>query len=297
MNAIPPSLCMQAPGPTAGERRVRAPVARSLVRKAMRQPGVQCGAAVVLFAVALLFSAAAIAIDSPRDEAAAWADARQLVLVVSDDWNSDRATLQAFERNASGPWKPRGQRVPVTLGRAGSAWGLGLHGAHDGPQKREGDGRSPAGVFHLGGAFGYAGRQRTKLDYTPMQDSHWCVDVAGSPLYNRIVDSKTVGEAAVRGSTEPMRRDIHANGDRRYKSGFVILHNDAQHPDGGSCIFAHLWRSPAEATAGCTAMDEAAMQSLLTWLDPAHMPVFVLLPQAEYARLADAWQLPVPAIP
>lgn len=243
----------------------------------------------------LLLLAAALAplVAACAGEASAWADARQLVLVTSPDWNADHGELQAFERGAKGGWKPRGGRVRVTLGRAGSAWGLGLHGAHAGPQKREGDGRSPAGVFRLGDAFGYAEKQRTALNYVPMRDSHWCIDVADSPLYNRIVDTRTVGEAAIKGSTEPMRRDIHVNGDVRYKSGFVILHNDAQQPNGGSCIFAHLWRSPGEATSGCTAMDEAAMQALLGWLDPRQMPVFVLLPQAEYATLARSWHLPV----
>jgi L,D-peptidoglycan transpeptidase YkuD (ErfK/YbiS/YcfS/YnhG family) len=60
----------------------------------------------------------------------------------------------------------------------------------------------------------------------------------------------------------------------------------------GSCIFAHLWKSPDTATAGCTAMQPEAMQALLAWLDPKRQPVFVLLPQAEYGRLKTAWRLP-----
>lgn len=259
----------------------------------------RCASVLLLLAAALTPLTAAVAVEdtATRSEAAAWADAQQLILVTTPGWNADHGELQAFARDAKGFWKRHGNRVPVTLGRAGSAWGLGLHAAHEGPQKREGDGRSPAGVFRLGDAFGYSDKQRTALNYVPMQDSHWCIDVADSPLYNRIVDTKTVGEAAIKGSTEPMRRDIHVNGDVRYKSGFVILHNDAQQPNGGSCIFAHLWRKPGEATSGCTAMDEAAMQALLAWLDPKQMPVFVLLPQAEYAKLASSWQLPVLTTP
>lgn len=255
--------------------------------------------AALLLALSVFSSVPVSAVGEPvaPAETAAWADARQLVLVLSPDWNADHGELQAFERSAKGSWKRRGDRVPVTLGRSGSAWGLGLHAVHEGPRKREGDGRSPAGVFRLGDAFGYAGTQRTALNYVPMQDSHYCIDVADSPLYNRIVDTRAVGEAAIKGSTEPMRRDIHVNGDVRYKSGFVILHNDTQQPGGGSCIFAHLWRSPGEATSGCTAMDEAAMQQLLRWLDPQQRPIFVLLPQAEYAKLASSWQLPVPTTP
>ncbi|MBO8042497.1 hypothetical protein J6396_33130, partial [Pseudomonas aeruginosa] len=171
---------------------------------------------------------------------------------------------------------------------------LGLHPAQaDGPQKQEGDGRSPAGVFALGSAFGYAvTRPGTAMPYQPMLDSSYCMDVPASPFYNRIVDAKKVGKAAVEGSTEPMRLDLHNKGDVRYQEGFVIAHNPDNQPGKGSCIFAHLWRQPGEATAGCTAMPQARMQALLDWLRPQDAPRFVLLPRAEYTRLQAQWQLP-----
>jgi L,D-peptidoglycan transpeptidase YkuD (ErfK/YbiS/YcfS/YnhG family) len=125
-----------------------------------------------------------------------------------------------------------------------------------------------------------------------MDASDYCIDVSGSPLYNRIVDADDVGADAVRESTEPMRRDLHADGDQRYRLGFVIEHNPRGKAMAGSCIFAHLWKSPDSATAGCTAMQAETMQALLAWLDPKQQPVFVLLPQAEYLRLQRDWQLP-----
>ena len=60
----------------------------------------------------------------------------------------------------------------------------------------------------------------------------------------------------------------------------------------GSCIFAHLWRTPGEPTAGCTAMAAETMDGMLAWLRPDARPVFVLLPRAEYERLAHDWRLP-----
>lgn len=224
----------------------------------------------------------------------AWRDARQLVLVTSAGWDADHGKLQRYERGADdGAWREVGRPVPVMLGRNGSAWGLGLHPAQaDGPGKREGDGRAPAGAFALGTAFGYDDDAATALPYRAMDIDDWCVDVDGSPLYNRIVNARDVGEAGVEGSTEPMRRDLHEGGDVRYRLGFVIEHNPDAASGAGSCIFAHLWRQPGEATAGCTAMDASAMQDLLGWLDPAAGPVFVLLPEAERTRLASAWRLP-----
>lgn len=222
-----------------------------------------------------------------------WSNSQQLVLVTIPDWNADHGMLRSYQRDGRG-WREVRPAQPVTIGRAGAGWGLGLNDVQStGPLKREGDGRSPAGVFSIGEAFGYAAAAATDLHYQALSDSDYCVDVSGSPLYTRIVDARVVGAAAVAESTEPMRRDLHADGDQRYRLGFVIQHNAQAQPGGGSCIFAHLWKSPSDATTGCTAMSDATMQSLLGWLRPDQQPIFVLLPEGEYARLQHAWHLPV----
>lgn len=221
-----------------------------------------------------------------------WQQARQAVVVVTPGWEANQGTLRTFERT-DGAWHEVGTAQSVTVGRNGSAWGLGLHpGGQPGPVKREGDGRSPAGVFGIGEAFGYADKARTALPYAAMQASHYCMDVSGSPLYNRIVDVDTVGADAVAGSTEPMRLDLRKPGDQRYRLGFVIEHNPQARPKAGSCIFAHLWKQPGEATAGCTAMADPTMDRLLAWLRPEQRPVFVLMPEAQYRSLRAEWKLP-----
>jgi L,D-peptidoglycan transpeptidase YkuD (ErfK/YbiS/YcfS/YnhG family) len=219
-------------------------------------------------------------------------ESTQLVVVITPDWEAPTGSLQRFER-IDGHWKPLATPFPVTVGKNGSAWGIGLHEPQpDGPQKREGDGKAPAGLFALGYAFGYAPALDTKLGYVAMTDTDWCIDVNASPLYNRIVSTRDVGIDAVEGSTEPMRRDQHLDGDQVYRQGFVIKHNPLNVPEAGSCIFAHLWRAPGKPTAGCTAMDSADMDALLQWLDAGKKPVFVLLPAAEYRRVRKSWQLP-----
>jgi len=221
-----------------------------------------------------------------------WHDARQMIVVTIADWNADHGILRTFERK-DGRWLMVKGATPVTIGKAGAGWGLGLNAPQSGgPVKREGDNRSPAGVFRISEAFGYSAHADTAMPYRALSASDWCVDVSTSPQYNRIVDANVVGAAAVKGASEPMRRDLHFDGDQRYRQGFVIEHNPDARPRAGSCIFAHLWKSPTAATAGCTAMTPAAMQSLLAWLKPQDHPVFVLLPQAEYRRLRSSWQLP-----
>lgn len=242
--------------------------------------------AVLTFAGMLAGAAHAGAAATP------WHDARQLVLVTTAGWNANHGTLRTFARDGDG-WREVHAAAPVTIGKNGAGWGLGLNAPqHDGPLKREGDNRSPAGVFRIGEAFGYAAHAVTALPYRALTATDYCMDVSGAAQYNRIVDANVVGAGAVKGSSEPMRRDLHANGDQRYRLGFVIEHNAQAAPQGGSCIFAHLWKSPSDTTAGCTAMTPAVMRSLLAWLKPQQHPVFVLLPQAEYERLRADWKLP-----
>ncbi|WP_269792690.1 hypothetical protein [Stenotrophomonas sp. Iso1] len=240
--------------------------------------------------VCLLTLAASVASAAPL--ATPVHGAQQLVVVTTPSWDAPSGRLQAFERTEGG-WQAHAAGFDVSLGRAGSAWGIGLHPQqNDGPQKHEGDGRSPAGIFNIGPAFGYAEHIRSALPYQPMRASSYCMDVPASPLYNRIVDAAQVGTDAVKGSTEAMRLDLHNNGDLRYREGFVIEHNPANVPGQGSCIFAHLRREAGEATAGCTAMEPPQMSDLLAWLSPAAKPLFVLLPEQEYERLRLSWGLP-----
>jgi L,D-peptidoglycan transpeptidase YkuD (ErfK/YbiS/YcfS/YnhG family) len=223
-----------------------------------------------------------------------WQHARQMVVVTTAGWDDIHGQLRTFERDDGGDWREAGSARQVVIGRTGAAWGIGLHDnpSDAGPVKREGDGRSPAGVFAIGEAFGYAPTAATGLPYDALSAGEYCVDVDGSPLYNRIVDSAEVGAEAVKGSSEPMRRDLHANGDQAYRLGFVIEQNPQGAPHGGSCIFAHLWKTSDTGTAGCTAMAPDTMQPLLRWLDAKAQPVFVLLPIDAYHALQADWQLP-----
>ena len=190
-------------------------------------------------ALLLTLALAACAHNPPTSsEATHWSNAQQLVLVTTADWNAPTGSLRYYERDGAG-WKPVGDGFDVTVGRNGSAWGIGLHAARsDGPVKREGDGKAPAGVFAIGSAFGYAPDATTGLAYQGMTANDWCIDVPESPMYNRIVDRSITKAAGLDKSTEPMRLDIHGkHGDQRYREGFVIEHNaDGKVANGGSCI-------------------------------------------------------------
>jgi L,D-peptidoglycan transpeptidase YkuD (ErfK/YbiS/YcfS/YnhG family) len=88
------------------------------------------------------------------------ARSRQVVVVTTRGWDAVPGTLRRFERRGkSGAWVRVGADVPVAVGRNGLGWGVGVvetGGMTEGPAKREGDGKAPAGVFALGSAFGFA---------------------------------------------------------------------------------------------------------------------------------------------
>jgi D-alanyl-D-alanine dipeptidase len=248
-------------------------------------------AAVVLVLVACSHSDDPIARVPPPLAAVIPASTTQLVVAVVPDWNATTAELRLWQRDDAG-WRGVGDAWPGVIGAHGAGWGAGLHGVgapagRRGPVKREGDGKSPAGVFAIGNAFGYAAAPPTgaQLRYTAVDDDWKCVDDATSVHYATVLDRKTV--SVDWSSAEDMHRK-----DALYTWVIDVAHNPAHKPGGGSCIFLHVWRGPEGVTSGCTAMAEPAMARLVAALDPARAPLFVLLPRAEYDALAPAWGLP-----
>jgi len=244
------------------------------------------------FALALLAGCARHA--EPRDAAAPAtrspiADAPQLVLGVTDGWDATGVELRRYQRDGAA-WRAVGAPWRAVVGRAGVAWGRGLHGTgapagHGGPLKHEGDGRAPAGAFRVLRAYGYAATPvaGAALPYQPVDAAWRCVDDAASTHYNRILDERTV--TVDWSSAETMRRD-----DALYTWVVELDHNGAAEPGAGSCIFFHVWGGPDTTTAGCTAMPQPDLETLLAWLRPG--AVYVLLPRAKRDALAPAWGLP-----
>jgi hypothetical protein len=226
----------------------------------------------------------------------------QIILVTTADWNAVNGRLQRYKRATEhADWFPVGKPIPIVVGRNGLGWGIGVIPTDapevrspEDPVKREGDGKSPAGIFSLGTAFGDASEplHALKLPYLPLTPSIECVDDPASKHYNRIVDRSIV--APDWHSSEHMR-----DAGEAYRWGIVVDHNatvpsDARTPEprGGSCVFLHIWRGPDHGTAGCTAMSQSELEALMTWLDPARKPLLVQLTETKYEQLIHRWKLP-----
>lgn len=216
--------------------------------------------------------------------------ARQMILVVTDSWESNSADLQLFSRSRDGePWRHTAGPWWVVIGRNGMAWAASL--ANDklaGPVKKEGDGKAPAGVFTLGAVFGFAptAHPNLKLEYFPITQTTLCIDDTESQYYGQMMDSELITKKDWKSA------EIMFQYPQQYKLGIVVNYNAKGNlKQGGSCIFLHV-KSSNKGTAGCTAMTLSQVTQLSHWLDPKAQPVIVQLPKDQYRQLQARWWLP-----
>jgi L,D-peptidoglycan transpeptidase YkuD (ErfK/YbiS/YcfS/YnhG family) len=222
-------------------------------------------------------------------------DSRQMVLVTTKSWSAVPGTLQRFERKSSKEnWRAVGSPIEIVVGRNGLAWGRGLYAeTNSAPQKVEGDGKSPAGIFRLSSAFGFvpANEMKLKLPYLPVTEMLECVDDVKSARYNSIVDKSHIINPDWN-SSEKMLEIGEA-----YRLGVVVDHNVSPRiPGKGSCIFIHIWKGDGSGTSGCTAMEKNEMEKFIHWLDAKANPVLAQFPKAEFQRLQSDLKLPAQKI-
>ena len=100
------------------------------------------------------------------------------------------------------------------------------------------------------------------------------VDDSASPLYNTWQQDPADGRWA---SAERLDQP------GPYRHAAVVDYNAARQPGKGSAIFLHV--SMGHGTAGCVAVADPVLVSLLRWLDPARQPVIAMGPTSYVERL------------
>ncbi len=241
--------------------------------------------------MALRILALAIAAIPPASAFEIPAESTQCLVGTSDGWDNSTVSLHLFEKRG-GVWKSVSKPWPGRLGKSGLIWGHGLHPIPKGAtSKQEGDKRSPAGVFMIGGAWGYAPaiQKHRDLPYRQVTARDLWVEDPQSPDYNRNVilshEPTTPWE-----KKQQMRQT-----DPAHALKLFIAHNAPPHasPNAGSSIFFHIWRDGgSRATAGCTTMEKTKLEWLISQIDPSRRPLYVLLPQTEFRQFRSAWKLP-----
>jgi L,D-peptidoglycan transpeptidase YkuD (ErfK/YbiS/YcfS/YnhG family) len=138
-----------------------------------------------------------------------------------------------------------GRRFPVAIGRGGVT-----------KEKREGDGATPAGVWHLlhgGYRADRDARPATTLLLDRIGPRDIWSDDPEDPDYNQWLT----------GSVHPFSHETLRRADPLYD---LVLASDWNYPlavpGRGSAIFVHVWRRPCYPTAGCIAFQ----RNHLVWI-------------------------------
>jgi D-alanyl-D-alanine dipeptidase len=242
--------------------------------------------------ICLLFAASAFAqIKSPTPSPVKipFPESLQAVVVSAKKWDSTTGTAALFERaNAKAGWKRVGDKFPVLLGRSGMAWAQDSAPERASEFKKEGDGRSPAGLFPITFAFGTSSKpEQLALPYIMVVRDTECVDDPRSGHYNKLVERMKVGNFDWKSSEKMLETP------EEYGLGAFVAYNTYPVIAGnGSCIFLHVWKDAATPTSGCTAMERRNIERVVSWLDNSKTPYLVQLPESELKRYRKAWNLP-----
>lgn len=182
----------------------------------------------------------------------------QIILVKNDSFLFFNRTLLFVMEKKENSWEPAFEPLDAVIGKNGFA----NYG-----EKKEGDGKTPSGIYSMKTTFGYGRTMETKMPYRQiLADDIW-VDDPLAHDYNRWTKMGNTQAA----SYEIMKRD-----DDLYKYGIVIEYNtDPVIKGKGSAIFLHMWRGKNSPTAGCVAVSEKDLIKIIGWLNPDAAPLII----------------------
>ena len=166
----------------------------------------------------------------------------QAITVVGNGGSS--ATLTVHTKH-NGVWTE-------TLSCAARVGSRGITGS-----KREGDKKTPRGVYSFGQAFGIAGNPGISRSYLQVNNNHYWVDDSNSSYYNKLVDASQTG---IQWSSAEHLVDYQ----EAYRYAIAINYNTACTPGAGSGIFLHC--STGRATNGCISVSQGDMIRILKML-------------------------------
>lgn len=134
---------------------------------------------------------------------------------------------------------------------------LGRIGRNGIDKEKEGDEKTPTGVYHFTNAFGILEDPGiTTLPYLQIDETHYWVDDSDSKYYNQLVSTQAVKKEW--NSAEKLSESIYS-----YKYVLALDYNEACVPGAGSAIFLHCPSRDFEGTSGCIAIPTENMVEVL----------------------------------
>jgi len=176
-------------------------------------------------------------------------DASQLFIVAAFSQDATDAWVSLHEKQNDGSWHMV-MTTPAVIGKSG----LG--------KTKEGDAKTPQGVYHFNCAFGIADDPGCKIPYTKVDDSYyWSGDYREGYHYNELVSLKDVPDLDVENSEHIIEYIYH------YQYCLNISYNEAGTPGVGSGLFLHCFGPAKPFTAGCVAIPEDHMKYMMQHAD------------------------------
>ena len=173
-------------------------------------------------------------------------NASQLAIVSGTHGSSARFSFH--ERDEGGTWREI-VSCHAYIGRKG--WG----------KTREGDMKTPSGVYTFTEAFGILPDPGCPMGYTQADDSHYWVGDSSSGRYNTMVSAREY-DAFDRKESEHI-----IDYELAYKYCLNISWNAERTPGKGSAIFLHC-QTKNKYTAGCVAIPEEDMREVMRHVKP-----------------------------
>lgn len=184
--------------------------------------------------------------------------ASRVITVVARSYSSTTATLQAWDRAPGGGWLRVGPAITAHVGADGLS-----------TSPSETRSATPIGSFTLTQAFGALGNPGTGLPYFRTDGADWWISQAG-PLYNTHQHCWTNCSFRLGSPNEHL-----ASETPYYNYAVVIDYNTRNSATGvrqgaGSAFFLHV--TDGTPTAGCVAIPQGNLVTIMRWLTPAAHP-------------------------
>ena len=174
-------------------------------------------------------------------------EAEQMLIVAAFSDDATDAWVSLHEKQSDGTW----HMVMTTPGFIGKN-GLG--------KTREGDAKTPTGVFHFNRAFGIADDPGCAIPYVKVDnDTYWSGDPREGYRYNELVSVKDLpGLDLESGDSEHI-----IDYPYHYQYCLNISYNEDGIPGLGSAIFLHCLAPAKPFTGGCVSVPEDHMRYVM----------------------------------
>ena len=127
-------------------------------------------------------------------------------------------------------------------------------------KEKEGDLKTPIGLFEFGIAFGFENRVNTKLEYYKLNESMYWIGDSDSKYYNQLINV-----CEVDGEFDNEKNEHLIKENVAYYYGIEIKYNKDNIPNKGSAIFLHCINQGE--TAGCIAIPKNDMKYMIENID------------------------------